>query len=156
VFYVNVEFLLKIQKNQYTKAKQLWIGLESKGVIMNRRMKEALIGGALLGIICVVGAYLRSGSSASPVLVFSLWYNRVIIGLAVGAPWNATERNKALLRGAVLGLLVSFAFYSSTGWQDPISFVAGIVYGAVLEWWLSRSKNKRDCGKSTCPRSLYQ
>jgi uncharacterized membrane protein len=107
---------------------------------MNRRMKEALIGGALLGIICVVGAYIRSGSSASPVFVFSLWYNRVIIGLAVGAPWNATERNKALLRGAVLGLLVSFAFYSSTKWQDPISFVAGIVYGVILEWWLSRSK----------------
>ena len=107
---------------------------------MNKRMKEALIGGALLGIICVVGAYVRSGSTASPVFVFSLWYNRVIIGLAVGAPWNETSSTKALLRGAILGLLVSFAFYSSTGFQDPISFVAGIVYGVILEGWLSRSK----------------
>ena len=107
---------------------------------MTRRMKEALIGGALLGIICVVGAYIRSGSSASPLFVFSLWYNRVIIGLAVGAPWNETSRSKALLRGAILGLLVSFAFYSSTGFQDPISFVAGVVYGAILEGWLSRPK----------------
>ena len=106
---------------------------------MNRRMKEALIGGALLGIVCVVGAYIRSGSTASPVFVFSLWYNRVIIGLAVGAPWKATSRSKALLRGAFLGLLVSFAFYSSTGFQDHISFVAGILYGAILEGWLSRS-----------------
>jgi uncharacterized membrane protein len=106
---------------------------------MNRRMKEALIGGALLGIICVVGAYVRSGSTASPVIVFSLWYNRVIIGLAVGAPWNETSRSKALLRGAFLGLLISFAFYSSTGFQDHISFVAGIVYGAIIEGWLSRS-----------------
>jgi uncharacterized membrane protein len=105
---------------------------------MNRRMKEALIGGALLGIICVVGAYIRSGSSASPVFVFSLWYNRVIIGLAVGAPWNETSRSNALLRGALLGLLVSFAFYSTTGFQDPISFMAGILYGAILEGWLSR------------------
>jgi hypothetical protein len=62
------------------------MGINLKGVGMKRRMKEALIGGALLGIICVVGAYIRSGSSASPVFVFSLWYNRVIIGLAVGAP----------------------------------------------------------------------
>ena len=108
---------------------------------MNRRMKEALIGGALLGVICVVGAYIRSGSTASPVIVFSLWYNRVIIGLAVGAPWRVTSRNKALLRGAFLGLLVSFAFYSSTGFQDHVSFVAGILYGAILEGWLSRSKN---------------
>ena len=107
---------------------------------MNRRMKEALIGGALLGIICVVGAYIRSGSTASPVFVFSLWYNRVIIGLAVGAPWIETSRSKALLRGALLGLLVSFAFYSSTGFQDHISFVAGIVYGVILEGWLSRPK----------------
>jgi len=107
---------------------------------MTRRMKEALIGGALLGIVCVVGAYLRSGSTASPGFVFSLWYNRVIIGLAVGAPWKATSRTKALLRGAILGLLVSFAFYSATGFQDHISFVAGVVYGVILEAWLSRSR----------------
>ena len=107
---------------------------------MTRRMKEALIGGALLGIVCVVGAYIRSGSTASPIFVFSLWYNRVIIGLAVGAPWKATNRSKALLRGAILGLMVSFAFYSATDFQDPISFVAGIVYGALIEAWLTRSK----------------
>ena len=120
------------------------IGKDPKGEGMNRRMKEALIGGALLGIVCVVGAYIRSGSSASPNFVFSLWYNRVIIGLAVGAPWKATTRSKALLRGAVLGLLVSFAFYSTTGFQDPISFLAGIVYGALIEAWLSRSKRVGD------------
>ena len=107
---------------------------------MTRRMKEALIGGALLGIVCVVGAYIRSGSSASPVFVFSLWYNRVIIGLVVGAPWKVSSIRKALLRGGLLGLVVSFAFYSATGFQDPISFVAGIVYGALIEGWLSRKK----------------
>lgn len=102
-------------------------------------MKVALIGGALLGLICVVGAYVRSGFTASPDFVFSLWYNRVILGLIVGAPWIATDRRPALLRGALLGLLVSFAFYSSTGFQDHVSFVAGIVYGVILEGWLSRS-----------------
>jgi hypothetical protein len=109
---------------------------------MNRRLKEALIGGVLLGIVCVVGASIRSGFTASSVFVFSLWYNRVILGLVVGAPWNVTTKGKALLRGAVLGLLVSFAFYSSTGFQDPISFVAGVVYGVILEAWLNRSKKQ--------------
>ncbi|MBN2259848.1 MAG: hypothetical protein JW702_04860 [Clostridiales bacterium] len=109
---------------------------------MERRMKVALIGGALLGIVCVVGAYIRSGFSASPGFVFSLWYNRVIIGLAVGAPWKIIIRRKALLRGAFLGLLVSFAFYSSTGFQDHISFVAGILYGVILEEWLSRGEKQ--------------
>ena len=105
---------------------------------MTKRLKLALLGGAVLGIVCVVGAYLRSGGTASPTFVFDLWFNRVIIGLGIGAPWLATGRNKSLLRGAILGLLVSFAFYSSTGFQDPISFIAGVVYGVILEAWLSR------------------
>jgi uncharacterized membrane protein len=105
---------------------------------MKKRMKSALIGGALLGVVCVIGAYIRSGFTASPVFVFSLWYNRVIIGLVVGAPWVAASKSKVLFRGALLGLLVSFAFYSATGFQDPISFLAGIVYGVILEAWLRR------------------
>ncbi len=108
-------------------------------LIMSNRMKTALVGGALLGIVCVVGAYVRSGFTASPIFVFSLWYNRVIIGLVVGAPWKTTHKNQALLRGGLLGLLVSFAFYSSTAFADPISFVAGMIYGILLEWWLGRS-----------------
>ncbi|HPR34666.1 MAG TPA: hypothetical protein PKY64_03255 [Anaerolineaceae bacterium] len=109
---------------------------------MTKRLKLALIGGALLGIICVVGAYLRSGGTASATSIFALWFNRVIIGLAVGAPWDTTSRNKSLLRGAILGLLVSFAYYSSTGFQDHISFIAGVVYGFILEAWLSRPEKQ--------------
>ena len=103
---------------------------------MSKRLRLALIGGALLGIICVVGAYLRSGGTASPVFIFALWFNRVIIGMVVGAPWDTTSKSKNLLRGALLGILVSFAFYSSTNFQDPISFIAGVVYGVILEAWL--------------------
>lgn len=115
---------------------------DQEGAEMNKRMKTALIGGALLGLVCVAGAYVRSGFSASPIFVFSLWYNRVIIGLAVGAPWPSAGRRKALLRGAVLGLAVSFAFYSTTGFQDPVSFAAGVVYGMLLEGWLSRPEKQ--------------
>jgi len=107
---------------------------------MTKRLKLALIGGAVLGIFCVVGANMRSGGTASTTFIFALWFNRVIIGLAVGAPWNTTSKSKNLLRGAFLGLLVSFAFYSSTGFQDHINFIAGVVYGVILEAWLSRVK----------------
>lgn len=109
---------------------------------MNKRMRIALLGGVLLGIVCIIGAYLRSGFTATPTFVFALWYNRVILGLVIGAPWAKTSKKMAILRGALLGLLVSFAFYSSTGFQDPISFVAGIFYGVILEAWLSRSEKK--------------
>lgn len=107
---------------------------------MSKRMIVALIGGVLLGIVCVIGAYIRSGFTASPTFVFALWYNRVILGLVVGAPWTKTSRINALQRGALFGLLISFAFYSATGFQDPISFLAGIVYGVILEGWLSRKE----------------
>ncbi|QSX09454.1 hypothetical protein J0B03_05155 [Alkalibacter rhizosphaerae] len=106
---------------------------------MKKRMVHSLIGGALLGVVCVVGASIRSDFTAPADFVFSLWYNRVIIGLLIGAPWVKTVRSKALLRGGVMGLLVSFAFYSSTGFQDPVSFVAGVLYGVLLEGWLSRT-----------------
>jgi hypothetical protein len=118
--------------------KKSWIGGDPEGAAMNDRMKEALIGGAVLGLVCVVGAYIRSGFTASAVFVFSLWYNRVVMGLVIGAPWKVTGRGMAMLRGAILGLLVSFAFYSSTGFKDHVSFLAGIVYGVILEAWLSR------------------
>ena len=107
---------------------------------MKKRMRVSLIGGVLLGLVCVIGAYVRSGFTASPTFVFALWYNRVIIGLVVGAPWGALNKSKTLLRGGLLGLVVSFAFYSATGFQDPVSFVAGIIYGVILEAWLSRYK----------------
>ena len=103
---------------------------------MNKRLKMALAGGAVLGLICVAGAYVRSGFTASPGMVFSLWYNRVVMGLMIGAPWPRVNMGKALVRGALFGMLVSFAYYSSTGFQDHVSFVAGIVYGIILEAWL--------------------
>lgn len=109
---------------------------------MNKRLVQSLIGGVLLGIVCVVGASVRSGFTASPTFIFALWYNRVIIGLAIGAPWPKTSRIHALLRGGVIGLMVSFAFYSATAFQDPVSFVAGIVYGVILEAWFTRSSSK--------------
>lgn len=115
-----------------------------KGDFMSRRMKTSLIGGALLGVVCVIGAYVRSGNTASPGFVFSLWYNRVILGLVVGAPRRRTDRTWSILRGALFGLLISFAFYSSTSFQDPVSFVAGIGYGVMLEWWLSRDSRSEN------------
>jgi putative flippase GtrA len=39
-----------------------------------------------------------------------------------------------IARGAILGLIVSFAFYSSTGFNDVVSFLAGIIYGIIIEF----------------------
>ena len=107
--------------------------------MLTKRMKISLIGGVILGLVCVLGANIRSNWTIEPNFVFALWYNRVLMGFVVGAPWPKVNRNTALIRGAILGLLVSFAFYSATGYADPISFVAGIVYGVILEAYLARN-----------------
>lgn len=105
---------------------------------MSKRLKTGLIAGGLLGVLCVIGAYARSGGTADASFIFSLWYNRVIIGLVIGAPWIETDRTTSLMRGGILGLLVSFAFYATTGFQDPVSFIAGIVYGVLIEEYFQR------------------
>lgn len=105
---------------------------------MSKRLKIGLIAGGLLGVLCVIGAYARSGGTADAIFVFSLWYNRVIIGLVIGAPWIETDRTTSLMRGGILGLLVSFAFYATTGFQDPVSFIAGIVYGVLIEVYFQK------------------
>lgn len=105
---------------------------------MSKRLKTGLVAGAILGIFCVIGAYVRSGGTADATFVFALWYNRVMIGLVIGAPWIEAERKISLMRGGILGLLVSFAFYATTGFQDPVSFIAGIVYGVIIEEYFQR------------------
>ena len=107
---------------------------------MKKRMIKSIIGGAILGVFCIIGAYIRSGNTATYGELFSLWYNRIIIGLVIGAPWSKTTKIRSLMRGALLGLLVSFAFYSTTGFQDHVSFVAGMIYGFIIEAWLIMSE----------------
>ena len=108
--------------------------------MMTKRIKVSLIAGAVLGIFCIVGALVRSGFQVEYYLLFSLWYNRLLMGLVIGLPWPKMGMPKLLARGAVVGLIVSFAFYSSTGFTDLVSFLAGIVYGVVIEYLAFRSE----------------
>ena len=104
---------------------------------MNNRIIKGLLGGGLLGLICVVGVSVRSQGEASKTFIFALWYNRVLLGIIMGAPWRKISKLHQVLRGGFFGLLVSFSFYAATGFSDVISFFAGIVYGIVLELYLS-------------------
>jgi hypothetical protein len=56
----------------------------------------------------------------------------IIRQIMVGLAGKDLLRPKIIGLGALLGLIVSFAFYSSTGFHEVLSFLAGIVYGIVL------------------------
>lgn len=106
--------------------------------MFTKRMKVSLATGAVLGVVCVIGALVRSGFESETFWLFALWYNRLLMGLVIGLPLGNVGLKKALTRGAVLGLFVSFAFYSATGFGDIVSFLAGIIYGMIIEYFAFR------------------
>jgi len=102
--------------------------------MFTRRMLVCVIAGAVLGVICIIGAQVRSGFAQDALYLFSFWFNRLLMGIVIGLAWGRLTTLQAIGRGALLGLLVSFAFYSSTGFNDVIGFVAGIIYGIIIEY----------------------
>lgn len=102
--------------------------------MFTQRLKVCIVAGAVLGVFCIIGASIRSGFERDAVYLFAFWYNRLLMGLVIGLAVATADVSKALIRGAVLGFLVSFAFYSATGFDDSVGFMAGIVYGIIIEY----------------------
>lgn len=100
---------------------------------LNKRLFIATFTGAVLGIFCIIGATVRSADQVSTSYLLAFWYNRVLMGLAIGLTPKISSKYIRLLRGAAMGLFVSFAFYSATGFADLIGFLAGIIYGIIIE-----------------------
>jgi hypothetical protein len=99
--------------------------------------------GALLGIVCIIGAQLRMPNELSSAYLFSFWFNRLLMGLVIGLFSKPKSLSIAILRGVVLGAFVSFAFYSSTEFLDLTGFMAGVVYGIIIETVLFYTLPKR-------------
>lgn len=106
-----------------------------------RRVVSGLIIGAILGVVCIVGATIRTNGDLLNGYLFAFWYNRLLMGLVIGL-FPAWPMKKALLRGAVIGLLMSFAFYSATNYQDLTGFMVGLGYGMIIEYSLYKVDDK--------------
>jgi hypothetical protein len=102
--------------------------------MFTKRVKVCIAMGVILGVICIIGASVRSGFQSQTYFLFALWYNRLIMGIMIGLADKASNLTKMIGRGAFFGLLVSFAFYASTGFYDVVSFLAGIIYGVIIEF----------------------
>ena len=102
-------------------------------IFLTNRMKVSVLAGAALGVVCIIGALIRSGFKSEFSFLFSLWFNRVLMGMVVGLVTQKAQRAALVLRGAFLGLIVSFAFFSATGFADAVSFLAGVIYGIIIE-----------------------
>lgn len=108
-----------------------------------KRLSISVIVGALLGVLCIIGVGSRipGGYLLNIVFLIGMWYNRVIMGLLIGLAGdiqilkseNISNLGNAILRGLILGLLVSSAIFLSTEFRDLLAFFAGIVYGIVID-----------------------
>jgi hypothetical protein len=81
------------------------------------------------------------GFSGNEIFLLATWYNRVIMGLLIGLAGGLVLINgkyNYLLRGLLLGLMVSLALFLSTEFGDPVGFIAGIVYGVIIDFFASR------------------
>ena len=100
---------------------------------MNKRLMIAIITGAILGVFCIIGAFVRSDMNLELYYLFSFWFNRLLMGLVIGLASRPANTKVCILRGIIFGGLVSFAFYSSTHFYDLTGFLAGLMYGIIIE-----------------------
>ena len=111
---------------------------------MNKRLLLGVISGAILGIFCIIGASTRLGWEGNQLLIFALWYNRLVLGLLIGLAGNLIIIKQDwnwILRGAGLGLIVSAAYFLTSGASDWVSFIAGVICGVIIEFVLKRYAN---------------
>ena len=104
-----------------------------------KRIVIAVMTGAILGILCIIGVGTRIGFSGNLVYLIGMWYNRVIMGMMIGLSGDIVlldkdSKQNSLLRGTLLGILVSTAIFLSTTFRDIPSFFAGIAYGIIIDY----------------------
>ncbi|MBS3817336.1 MAG: hypothetical protein KGY76_07220 [Candidatus Thermoplasmatota archaeon] len=102
-----------------------------------RRVKVAVLVGAALGVLCIVGVGGRIGFEGNELFLFAMWYNRVVMGLLIGLASGLkiidSDKN-FVVRGLLLGLIVTLAITLTSGFRDWPSFFAGLAYGPVIDW----------------------
>ena len=85
---------------------------------------------------------MRLGFQGNELFILATFVNRVIIGLVIGLASSYVMKDNLkniLLRGALLGLFISASFYLATNFYDTPGFVAGIVYGMIIDYIASKS-----------------
>jgi hypothetical protein len=107
-----------------------------------KRIGFATVLGAILGIFCILGASGRVGGwNGNEILLIGLWYNRVVMGILIGfagefqliKKGNRSKWLNSALRGMIFGFLVSLQFYLTTSFLDLPTFLAGIMYGIIID-----------------------
>ena len=100
-----------------------------------KRLRLSIITSAILGIFCIIGISLRLGYIGNELFILSNWINRVIMGMVIGLASKIKRDTRYIIaRGALFGLIISGSLYIATYFKDFTGFIAGIVYGIIIEY----------------------
>ena len=98
--------------------------------------------GAILGIFCIIGVSQRLPDPALPsdaIYLLGAWYNRLIMGLVIGLAGELHflkekyQIVESLIRGTILGAIISVSFAFLQQELTLTYFFAGIAYGLVID-----------------------
>lgn len=103
-----------------------------------KRLNLAIITGAILGLFCIIGISIRMGFAGNELFILASWINRVIMGIIIGLAPKLKNTNDMIARGALFGFIISGSLYIATDFKDFTGFIAGIVYGMIIEYVASR------------------
>ncbi len=108
-----------------------------------KRLLIAIILGAISGIFCIIGVRQRLPPQgvipSTEIYLTGAWYNRVILGLMIGFAaelkiiGEPDSPQNTILRGAILGALVSLGFALFHQFSQPTFIGAGVMFGAIID-----------------------
>ena len=107
--------------------------------INGKRMIIALILGALTGVICAIGTVIGNNPifQISLMYLIYLWYNRLILGFVLGIADNVRiinhELGNSVIRGALIGAILSIILVIIPGLAAYSFILAGIVFGIIID-----------------------
>jgi hypothetical protein len=111
---------------------------------LRKRVITAALVGALLGVVCILGASQRVGGWAGhELMLVGLWFNRLLMGLVIGSSIMPLYEKKIwhnhYLISATWGLLLGLGWYLASGLEDLTAFLVSILYGLIIEFFARRA-----------------
>jgi hypothetical protein len=112
--------------------------MEKFGINVNR-MISALILGAIFGLFCAWA------TSTAPIpkewltleFLIYIWYNRLILGFVIGFAENInfikSRYSNAIIRGAIIGTIISVILVIIPGLAAISYLFAGTIYGIIID-----------------------
>ncbi|MCW3135047.1 MAG: hypothetical protein N2V78_12070 [Methanophagales archaeon] len=96
-----------------------------------KRVVIATIIGTLCGLFCAYGTVLKFPGQFGILMLAAIVYNRALIGFVIGIA--DTIKVYSVIRGAILGAVVSTAMAIPAGMGGLTLMAFGIAYGAITD-----------------------